>query len=73
MGPALAKLETSRCDNLLVSDLIQTNSVSNQPDQYSKFVKGMLLEEVISVSLMHPAYYVNQNLPSRFGQRNTAL
>ena len=35
----------------------------NQVDQYTQFVKDMLLEEDISESLIF-AYYVNQNLPS---------
>ena len=34
----------------------------NQPDQYFQFVKGMLLEEVISEPLIYSAYYVNQSL-----------
>ncbi len=36
----------------------------NQLDQYFQIVKDMPLEEVISEPLIHPAYYVNQNLPT---------
>ena len=37
--------------------------IDNHLDQYFLFVKGMLLEEVISEPLFHSAY-VNQNLPT---------
>ena len=46
--------------------------VSDQLDQYIQFVKDMILKEVSRESLLHAAFYVNQNLPyhSGFGQMN---
>ena len=43
----------------------------NQLDQYFRFVKDMLLEEVISDPLIYSAYYVNQNWSTI--QSNTAI
>ncbi len=49
--------------DFLTFDLVQINS-ERQLNQYFKFVKDMLLEDVIIEPLIHHAYYVNQNLHS---------